>query len=51
MARGASEFMKENRLTGVLGIFQKLVASKITENHAFDLMESVFTYFPMYISL
>ncbi|KAF8538224.1 Cse1-domain-containing protein [Trichophaea hybrida] len=47
MTRGASEFMKENRLTGVLGIFQKLVSSKITENHAFDLMESVFTYFPV----
>ena len=47
MARGASEFTKENRLSGVLGIFQKLVASKVTENHAFDLLESVFTHFPM----
>ncbi|KAI5820061.1 Cse1-domain-containing protein [Pyronema omphalodes] len=48
MSRGAQEFVKDStRLTGVLGIFQKLLASKLTETHGFDLMESVFTHFPI----
>lgn len=48
MARGASIFTTDNQLTPVLGIFQKLVSSKVNEVHAFDLLESCFTYFPMY---
>ncbi|KAI5803210.1 Cse1-domain-containing protein [Geopyxis carbonaria] len=46
MARGASIFTDNNQLTPVLGIFQKLVSSKVNEVHAFDLLESCFTYFP-----
>lgn len=49
MARGASVVTDNNQLTPVLGIFQKLVSSKITESHAFDLLETLFTDFPMYV--
>lgn len=47
MSRGASAVI-ENHLVPVLGIFQKLVASKATEVHAFDLLEACFLNFPMY---
>jgi exportin-2 (importin alpha re-exporter) len=50
MARGAPVIVENNQLTPILGIFQKLVSSKITEVHAFDLLEALFTYFPVYVS-
>lgn len=49
MARGVSVITENNQLTPILGIFQKLVSSKITESQAFDLLESLFTYFPAYV--
>jgi len=45
--RGADVLVQNNQLTPLLGIFQKLVSSKITEVHAFDLLESLFTSFPL----
>ncbi|PWW80395.1 Cse1-domain-containing protein [Tuber magnatum] len=47
MARGASHFVENNQLSAILGIFQKLVASKLTEVHAFELLEACFIYFPL----
>jgi exportin-2 (importin alpha re-exporter) len=47
MARGASVITENNQLTAILGIFQKLVSSKITESHAFDLLETIFNTYPM----
>lgn len=48
MARGASHFVENNQLSAILGIFQKLVASRLTEVHAFELLEACFIYFPLY---
>lgn len=47
MARGADHFVQNNQVTPILGIFQKLVSSKLTEVHAFDLLEACFTNFPL----
>lgn len=47
MARGASHFLENNQLSAILGIFQKLIASKLTETHAFDLLEACFIAFPL----
>jgi len=47
MARGATAITENNQLTPILGIFQKLMSSKITEAQAFDLLESLFAHFPV----
>ncbi|RPB05841.1 Cse1-domain-containing protein [Choiromyces venosus 120613-1] len=47
MARGASHFVENNQISAILGIFQKLVASKLTEIYAFELLEACFIYFPL----
>lgn len=47
MARGADHFVQNNQISPILGIFQKLVSSKLTEVHAFDLLEASFIYFPL----
>ncbi|KAG0135177.1 Cse1-domain-containing protein [Tuber indicum] len=39
--------LSNNQLSAILGIFQKLVASKLTEVHAFELLEACFIYFPL----
>ncbi|KAK5165310.1 hypothetical protein LTR04_001408 [Oleoguttula sp. CCFEE 6159] len=44
--RGAESILKNNQLEPILGIFQKLVSSKVNETHGFDLLESVITSFP-----
>jgi len=46
LSRGASTIIENNQLTPILGIFQKLAASKITEVHAFELLEACFLSFP-----
>lgn len=46
MKRGSDLFVQENKITAVLGIFQKLVSSKITESNAFDFLEYIFSSFP-----
>lgn len=47
MARGANHFVQNNQVSPILGIFQKLVSSKMTEVHAFDLLEACFINFPL----
>ncbi|KAI5849541.1 Cse1-domain-containing protein [Morchella snyderi] len=47
MARGADHFVQNNQISPILGIFQKLVSSKLTEIHAFELLEACFVYFPL----
>lgn len=44
-ARGAEGIVANKQLEPILGIFQKLVSSKPTEVHAFELLESVFANF------
>eukprot|EP01041_Mallomonas_annulata_P009929 gene9929-20647_t len=44
--RGVSDIVAGNHLTGVLGIFQKLLASKANESYGFSLLEALIRYVP-----
>jgi exportin-2 (importin alpha re-exporter) len=44
--RAAEDLTKSNHLEGVLGIFQKLVSTKIYESFGFDLLECVIENYP-----
>ena len=44
--RGSAEFVSENRIEPVLGIFQQLFSSKTNEIPAFELLECSFVNFP-----
>jgi exportin-2 (importin alpha re-exporter) len=45
--RGVQTILENNQIQAILGIFQKLIASKSQESHGFDLVESVVAYFPI----
>ena len=45
--RGVQVFMQNNQVEAILGIFQKLIATKSQESHGFDLVESVVANFPI----
>jgi exportin-2 (importin alpha re-exporter) len=45
--RGVQTIMQNNQIEAILGIFQKLIATKSQESHGFDLVESVVAYFPV----
>jgi exportin-2 (importin alpha re-exporter) len=47
MARDAAFIVENNKVQAVLGIFNYLVISKLTESHSFDLLESSFAIIPM----
>ncbi|EGE07484.1 chromosome segregation protein Cse1 [Trichophyton equinum CBS 127.97] len=44
--RGADILSKNSQIEPILGIFQKLVSSKINESYGFDLLETVISTFP-----
>jgi exportin-2 (importin alpha re-exporter) len=44
--RDVESIVSKNQIEPILGIFQKLVSSKINETHAFDLIECVIANFP-----
>ena len=44
--RGKTEIAEDNQIEPILGIFQKLVASKANESHGFDLLETIVGNFP-----
>lgn len=44
--RGAKDIIQNNQIEPILGVFQKLVSSKVQENHGFDLLEAIVTAFP-----
>ena len=46
LPRMSNEIVSENRVEPILGIFQKLIANKSSEGHAFDLLEAVITNIP-----
>ncbi len=41
LAVGADQLVASNQLEPILGVFQKLLASKLSEAHAFDLLKSI----------
>ncbi|KIV98654.1 uncharacterized protein PV09_09568 [Verruconis gallopava] len=44
--RGVQVITENNQIEAILGIFQKLIATKSQESYGFDLVESVVTHFP-----
>jgi exportin-2 (importin alpha re-exporter) len=44
--RASQDMIKNNQLEGILGIFQKLVSTKVFEGYGFDLLEAVIQTFP-----
>ena len=46
VVRSPSEMVANNQLESVLGIFQKLVSTKVYESYGFDLLETVCSSFP-----
>jgi len=44
--RSAADLLKNNQVESVLGIFQKLVSTKVYEGYGFDLLETVIETFP-----
>jgi exportin-2 (importin alpha re-exporter) len=42
-----NEIVSNNHLEGLLGVFQKLLASKTTEVYAFKLLRGIFCYCPI----
>lgn len=44
--RGSQYIIEQNQIEPILGIFQKLVSTKINESLAFDLLEAVVSSFP-----
>lgn len=46
LKKGAPELVAGGHLNGMLGVFQKLLASRATEMNAFDLLSSITLYVP-----
>ena len=46
VARSPTEMQQNNQIEPVLGIFQKLLSTKIYESYGFDLLETVIAAFP-----
>jgi len=46
ISRGSAEIVSGNHLTAVLGIFQKMLASKLNQTYAFHLLETLISYTP-----
>lgn len=46
--KGSSWIVANNQLEPILGIFQKLVSSKINDHHAFELLTTIIETVPMY---
>lgn len=46
LRKGASEIVANGHFLGILGVFQKLVASRANEVHAFELLGSVLQFVP-----
>ena len=44
ISKGAAHIVATNSLQGVLGVFQKLLASKTTDMYAFKLLDSLFSH-------
>ncbi|KAF8928861.1 putative importin-alpha export receptor [Dissophora ornata] len=47
LQKGSSWIIANNQLEPLLGVFQKLVSSKLNEHHAFELLQSMIIYVPM----
>jgi exportin-2 (importin alpha re-exporter) len=48
LARGAQQIVAANQLPAFLGVFQKLIASRLNDHHGFELLTSITQNVPMY---
>jgi exportin-2 (importin alpha re-exporter) len=46
LSKGAKEIAEGGQLPPILGVFQKLIASRMNDIHGFDLISAVFEYTP-----
>jgi len=46
ISRGAGQVVAQNKITGLLGVFQKLIASKTNDHEGFYLLQSMVEYLP-----
>ncbi|PLW07427.1 hypothetical protein PCASD_22407 [Puccinia coronata f. sp. avenae] len=44
---GASRIVAENRISAMLGVFQKLIGSKLNDVYGFELLEALFEHVPV----
>lgn len=49
LMRGASTIVANGQLQGLLGVFQKLIQSKMNDIHGFDLVQALFEFIPRYV--
>ncbi|KAF2810847.1 Cse1-domain-containing protein [Mytilinidion resinicola] len=45
--RGAEDIVRNNQVEPILGIYQKLVSTKLHESHSFELIETVISSLPL----
>ena len=45
--RGGSTYVGQSELQGLLGIFQRLVGSKVNEIYAFEMLEALYEFMPL----
>lgn len=45
VSHGANHIIAQDKMSGLLGVFQKLIASKANDHEGFLLMQSIIEYF------
>lgn len=45
--RGSATIVQNGQVEGLLGIFQRLVGSKINDVYAFELLQAMYEFIPM----
>ncbi|XP_011299579.1 exportin-2 [Fopius arisanus] len=46
VSHGAHQIIAQDKISGLLGVFQKLIASKANDHEGFSLMQSIIEHFP-----
>lgn len=47
LSAGAQRIVAENRVSAMLGVFQKLIGSKVNDVHGFKILEALFEHIPI----
>lgn len=46
VTHGAQQIIAQDKISGLLGVFQKLIASKANDHEGFLLMQAILEHFP-----
>ena len=49
--RGAAIIASNGQVEGLLGIFQRLVSSKINDIYAYELLQALYEFQPLYVTI